>query len=65
MLPRWEGYDIAYEILSLYELNEAITLDMRKTSDWKDAARGLVYVSQVMMKEFVLTDHNKLLSKYP
>jgi hypothetical protein len=53
----WEGYDFAYEILSVYELKDPITLDiLRERCGWKGASRGLVYASAEMRNDFPLKD---------
>jgi predicted transcriptional regulator len=43
--PDWEGYDYAYEILSVWELRELIPFAvMRDKFGFRSAPRGLVYL---------------------
>ncbi|KAK3904374.1 PUA-like domain-containing protein [Staphylotrichum tortipilum] len=45
----WEGYDYAYEIVSVWELNKPIGLaEMKGTYGMKAAPRGLVYLPEKM-----------------
>ena len=57
----WEGYDYAYRILSVYELEHPIPLkDMLKTHGMKCAPRGLVFLPS-SIKELVVWNHQKLI----
>lgn len=41
----WEGYDFAYEIVTVYELRRPISLkELREKHGFKSAPRGLVYL---------------------
>ena len=61
----WDGYDYAYEILSVYDLKTPLLLmDLKKNYGWKTAPRGLVYVTSKMLDECALKDqiivHSKI-----
>ena len=49
----WAGYDFAYEILAVHELQTPLTLDdMKNKYGYKSAPRGLVYVIPEMIQDF-------------
>lgn len=57
----WERYDFAYEILSVYELAEPLTLvNMRDRYGMKSAPRGMVYVPEVLVKDVAWDKQKKL-----
>lgn len=63
--PDWNGYDFAYEILSVYELKEPIALEaMKRTHGFKGAPRGLVYATLGMIKDFPLKDQKTVIQRH-
>ncbi|RMZ81022.1 hypothetical protein DV738_g2409, partial [Chaetothyriales sp. CBS 135597] len=59
----WEGYDFAYKIKSVYELQKPISLtEMRTTYAFKAAPRSLVYLPQSISKR-VLWHKQKVIIK--
>ncbi|OAT11208.1 hypothetical protein BDBG_06151 [Blastomyces gilchristii SLH14081] len=43
----WEGYDFAYEMVTVYELRQPISLkEMKEKHGFKSAPRGLVYLQK-------------------
>jgi predicted transcriptional regulator len=59
--PDWNGYDYAYEILSVRALKTPLALDdMKKRYGWKGAPRGLVYVVPDMIRDVPLDEQIKV-----
>lgn len=57
----WERYDFAYQILSIYELTEPITLvNMRDRYGMRSAPRGMMYVPEVLVKDVAWDKQKKL-----
>lgn len=59
----WDGYDFAYKILSVYQLEKPITLkDLKTDHGMGSAPRGMVYTPQSLMKLVDWRTQKKLLS---
>lgn len=60
--PSWAGYDYAYKILTAWELNEHIPLDvMRDKYGFKMAPRGMLYLPEAIENEVVWDKQRKVL----
>jgi hypothetical protein len=57
----WEGYDFAYKILSVYRIENPITLnDLRNDHGMESAPRGLVYVPSSLLESVEWQRQSKL-----
>lgn len=58
----WDGYDYAYRILSVYHLEQAITLqDLKREYGIGSAPRGLVYVPTALSERINWQDGKKII----
>jgi hypothetical protein len=59
--PEWRGYDFAYKITGLWELDQQITMqELRETYGLKGPPRSLVYASEEMRSDYGLDKMRKL-----
>ncbi|KAK4185407.1 hypothetical protein QBC35DRAFT_503775 [Podospora australis] len=60
----WRGYEYAYRILTLYELNDPIPLsEMRGKYGFKGAPRAVLYVPREMAEDVIWDEQIKILDR--
>jgi len=58
----WEGYNFAYKILSVYKIENPITLnDLKNNHGMSSAPRGLVYAPSSLLESVEWQNQRKLI----